>query len=815
MFRNYLLVMLRNAWRKKGYSFINVFGLALGIAASMMILMFVRYELSFDRSFSDSGDLYRVNIHTSMPGSASYIAFSPPALVPHSKTTVASIKSSARVWELGRVPIKFNEQELESEFSCFVDSSFFQVLDFPLKYGDPSTALTKPYSVVLDEELSRKLFGDENPVGKMIVMFQDQPYTVTGVLEPSKSPTHLHSQAFLSLNAENQNSDEWARVNALSYLRLEPGSDVKAVEKACQDLFEEAMGETLRSYGMMWTIELFPVTRIHLYSNILGDPDTNISSTYVFGFAIVAVFILLLACINFVNLSIAKSAQRAREVGMRKVLGAQRVNLIWQLIGESLLYAFVAMLVAVVIISLALPWFRAVSDRPIELGHLFTPAMLLAFLSIFVIVGVASGFFPALYLSSFQPIATLKGTALGRGGGNGIRRVLVVGQFVVSIALILGTMTVFRQIQYLRHMDLGWDQEQVVSMYVNVPEDDQRIPILERLRNQYLTLPGVSSACLTGSIPIAGNIRGTFLRPEGFPDDQPFRAWVMVVDGNFLKTFGIKMLEGRDFDDNSVSDNGEALILNETAVKDLNWTGEALGKEIPMPIGMLDPNSEIRKKSEAEETDEAYPSRVVGVVKDFTFVNLRNRIEATVIVENRSAYNAVSLRVTSKLDRPLLDKIESIWTAELPEQKFNPIFLDDVVARMVDNDRRFGTILEAFTLLAIVIAALGLFGLATHAAERRTKELGVRKVLGANEMGLIVLLTKEYTWMVVIASLLGIPLAWYFINKWLEGFAYRTHVDVWVALGTLISALFIAWLSVGWQALRASRRNPVDSLRYE
>ncbi len=815
MFKNYLLVMFRNAWRQKGYSFINIFGLALGIAASVLILLFVRFELSYDRNFTNSQDLYRVNIHTSMEGAASYISYSPPALVPAIEQKLGNVKAATRIWILGAIPVELDGKEVETEHASMVDSSFFQVFDLPMRYGDPASALAKPHSIVLTDAFAQKLFGDSDPVGQTVILRHTEPYTVTGRLAPLPGNTHLEFDA-LCANSNGSDQDEnWGYMNIISYLRLEPGTDVKTVESGCQEIFNEALGEVLRSYGKMWTIELYPVEKIHLYSRILGDPDTNLSITYVYGFIVISIFILILACINFINLSIAKSVSRKRELGMRKVLGAHRFNIIAQLIGESIFYALWGVLLAIVIIILVNPWFKTVTDRPIMLNQLLSPTMIIGFLSIIAIVGFVSGSFPALYLSSVQPISALRGSTTGKGGGSGLRRVLVIGQFVVSIALILATVTVFRQVQFLRNMDLGFDKEQVLTLVVENRDSDKRVQILNRLEQEFRTIPGVMDEGLSTTIPIGWNLHGTFLRPEGFPDDQPFRTWMIIADDGFLSALGIKLVEGRNFDDRIPTDNGEALIINETAVHDLNWEGQALGKVIPLSADMLDPNSPIRKAAKDSSDDAELPAHVIGVVKDFAFAGLRKKIESVIIYENRAAYSMITVRLAAQVDRSILSKIEEVWTQELPEQKFKPIFLDDRVNDFLRNDRRFGRIIESFTGLAVIIAALGLFGLATHTAERRTKELGVRKVLGASETGLVLLLTREYTWMVVIASVVGIPLSWYFINKWLEGFAYRIQVGVLIGLVTFLSAMLIAWLSVGWQAVRASRKNPVDCLRYE
>lgn len=823
MFRNTLLVMLRNLARQKGYSFINIAGLALGVAATILILLVVQFELSFDTMHPDADLIYRVNSNTSMGGRAGKLAVSPAALGPRLHETIAELGDVARVTEMGRVGVLRDNRATYAEHQAIgVDPEVLSMFAIKLVAGDPSTALDNPNSLLITERFARQAFGDIPEIGTQVELTDNALYTITGILTDPPENTMFQADMMISLSTMPEAFQQnWGSMNCVTWVKLLPGTDPVEVGNKAQGIMMDQMGEAFERLGLTWEMFLYPMLDIHLHSAILGDPDTNIPLMYVVGFSAIAGFILLLACINFVNLSTARSSRRALEVGVRKVMGANRRELVRQFLGESTMYALISVLLAVLIVLAVLPGFKTIVQRQVSAAQLMTPEMLLGLLAIVLVVGLVSGSFPAFFLSAFKPIQVLKQGQARGVRGNLVRRILVVGQFVVSIALILGTVTTYRQIQFLAHQDLGFNRNELMTLWPNRRLDTEK---LLSLKEALLRLPDVQLTTLSDSSPFGRSASKTVFEPDGAEGDEKLEAWIYHVDPDFIPTFGMTILQGRDFDPDLATDNGGSVILNEAAAKSITWTDDILKGQLPVPQRHLADSSPFKKpvtdrpvnEVDAEEEEEnAVPANIIGVVKDFNFLDLHSPVEPVVFMLNTDEASHLALRVSTTDVARTRDAVLRTWEEYFPDEKVELRFVDDSVNRILRADRLFGNMIGAFTVLAMTIAMLGLFGLVSHTAEARTKELGVRKVLGASEPSLVLLLTREFTNLVLIASLLAVPLGIWLMNRWLEDFAMRIQVGVGIVAASVLSSLVLAWLSVAWQAIRAARRNPVESLRYE
>jgi putative ABC transport system permease protein len=520
-----MTVTFRNLIRQKGYSIINILGLSLGLAAAIAILLVVRYELSFESSHLNAEHIYRINSRTTLGGTANELAVSPAALAPALRESIPGLEGVTRVADNGQLGIELDNRILYTEEgAAMVDPDFLRMFTMPLISGNPETALDDPNSILLTEAYARKVFGTLPEVGKQIVLSDGESYKLTGLLKDPPSNTMFNNEMYLSIaSAPEQFHQIWGQMNLLTFVQLHPDTPVDEVAIAAEEQLKQNIGDTLERLGIEWEMFLYPFRDIHLHSATLGDPDTNIPMSFVTGFSAIALFILLLACINFINLSTARSARRAREVGVRKVMGANRDSLIRQFLGESTLYALISTILAFTLVLFALPWFRSMTGRLITSEMLFTPGMLIGLISIVLTVGLVSGAFPAFFLSAFQPVDVLKKGQLGAARGLRVRQVLVVGQFVVSIALILGTLTTFDQLRYLQLQDLGFDKQQVLTLR---PQRQQSPTKLKTFKEYIGTLPGISSVSMGDSSPFGSSARKTVVEPEGTEDGDKLEIWV-------------------------------------------------------------------------------------------------------------------------------------------------------------------------------------------------------------------------------------------------------------------------------------------------
>jgi putative ABC transport system permease protein len=807
MFRNYFKVALRNLWKSKGFTAINIIGLAIGLSTCLLILIYVMDESGYDRYNTKADRIYRLDCDIKFGGNAVDLAVAPPPAGPVVLKDYPEVEKEVRLRAAGARLVKKGNQNIQEFAVAYADSTLFDVFTLPMIAGDPHTALREARSVVITERIAKKYFDAVNVVGRTLVMNDSLPYAIKGVIRDIPAQSHFHYDFFLSmteLQAEMNSYDAWAQTEYNTYILLRKGTDprrfeaklgqivtkymapflLQAVNLSMEDFYKA--GDRIRYY-------LTPLTTIHLHSNKVGEFEGNGNIQYVYIFTAVAIFILLIACVNFMNLSTARSSARAREVGIRKVLGSLRRHLVSQFMMESVMLSFIAMLLALGLAWLFLPVFNELSGKQMVIG-LFSRAWLApAILVLMLIVGILAGSYPALFLSAFRPIIVLKGN-LATGFKTGwLRNTLVVFQFGTSIFLLVGTAVIYRQLNYIHHRELGFDRQQVLIVHDTWTLGNGVRPFKARL----LQLPGVEGATMTGFLPTS-----TYRSNDAIftsPDLDARKVISMqnwYVDEHYIPVLGMKLAAGRNFSKDLATDS-TAVILNEAAARLMPWH-DPLGQNL----------------YEREDVKKVNTYHVIGVVRDFNFNSLREVVTPMILMlrENRGS---IALRVKTADMQRLIGQIGTIWRQMTPSRPFSYGFMDDEFNNLYRSEQRTGGIALSFSVLAIFVACLGLFGLAAYAAEQRTKEIGIRKVLGANVGGIVALLSRDFLRLVMIASLIAFPAAWWAMNQWLQSFAYRIGISWWIFVVAGAAAFLIALATVSFQTVRAAIANPIESLRRE
>jgi putative ABC transport system permease protein len=791
MFWNYLKVTWRNIKRYKGYSSINIIGLAVGLACCILILLWVQDELSYDRFHAKADDLYRaVTEYQKTVPSTHYWPVCAP-LAPALKEDYPKIIKATRFTRLRREqPVKYGDKSLLEAQICLTDPDFFEMFTFPLLQGDPASALSNPNSLVITEEMATKYFGSENPLGKTLNINNEHDFTVTGIMKNIPHNSHLKFDFLVPFIRIEDFEKEWAVLDNwtlngfATYVLLQKNTSLQELNHKIKDFILKHVAE---SKDLLY---LQPLKDIHLYSSHIQfgiEGQGNIK--YVYIFSVVAFFVLIIACINFMNLATARSSNRAKEVGLRKVVGARRPQLIGQFFCESVLMALLSLILAVILVELFLPAFRNLSGKPLDLGFSNNINILLTIVVMTLITGFLSGTYPALFLSSLRPVKVLKGRLKTEERGYLFRKILVVSQFSLSILLIICTILVSNQVDYMRNRKLGLDKEQVVYLPIRSEQVDKYDPLkIELLKNT-----GIRNVAASSNIPTYGVILTTDNFTWEGKDPEDIKVLHVTSTGyDFIETLNMEMIQGRSFSEEYRSDEN-AVVINETAQK---------------MIGMEDPVGKLLMQRDTELP-------IIGVVKDYHFRSLHSEIEPLLLVNAPSLYRYILIKLDSGDIPSTLANIESTWKTFFPDSPFEYHFLDEAYDKLYRTEQRMGTLFNYFTGLAVLISCLGLFGLASFMAEKRTKEIGIRKVLGAPVSGVVILLNKEFIKWVLIANIVAWPVAYYAMSKWLQGFAYRTNIGVWsFALAALI-ALAIAVVTVSYKSIKAATANPVESLRYE
>jgi putative ABC transport system permease protein len=803
MLQNYLTTAIRTLRRQGGYAAINVLGLSLGLAACLLIALFVADELAHDRQHPDLDGFYRLTNHVAASDDLVHIAITPAVYAPTLEAALPEVQDFVRLHPaMGQLLMRRGETRSFEERTVFADPSVLTLFSFPLRSGDPETALNEPFSVVLSPSLAAKYFGDEDPMGHTIRVDEAYEYTVTGVLREDPRRSHIDFAALFSMTtlgslsgvsfygASGQFFTSFHLAAGYSYVRLAPGADPSAVAARAT----EVIMSHIPAGGPQYRLELQPVSDIYLRSDVLYEMRALGSITYIQIFIAVALFMLGIACINYMNLATARSMRRSTEVGVRKVLGARRRELTGQFLAEAVLTSLLALAVAFTLAALAMPHFNAVTGRQMSAAVLGDPMVLGPALVAAILIGLLAGSYPALVLSSLRPLSMLRHGSAGSGGGAGVRRLLVVTQFAATIILLVGTATVHRQLKFIETKDVGFDREHLVHFGIPDQEMLQRIDLL---KERFAEHPGVARVATTSSIPGRPTWRHD-TRPEGRPDGERWLMAFYAVDHDFVETLGLELVDGRAFSHAFPSDSAEAFLLNETAVARLGWQQDAVGREFGWNTA-----SGVRR------------GRVIGVVRDFNFESIRNAIEPTFFALERSAADNVAVRLRPGHEESALAHLEGIWQELLPVYPFEYAFLDETLGASYVAERRFGTVVGLFTLLTMLVAAVGLFGLAAYSAQQRTREIGVRKVLGAGTPVLVALISKDFLKLVGIAFVIAVPVAYFTMSRWLEGFAYRIDLGPAVFLAAGAAALILALLAVSGQALRAALADPVAAIRTE
>ncbi len=810
MIKNILKTAYRSLFKNKGFTTMNVLGLSIGLASCLLILLYVADELSYDRYNVNADRIYRVNEDLKFGANNVQYAVAMPPLAKTLKAEFPYVEDAVRIKNAGAMHVSKDgiTAVLENRIA-FADPSLFQVFTLPMISGDPRSALDEPNSTVVDESAAMKYFGTTNVVGRSLTFDNKGYYKITGVIRDIPQQSHFNFDFFISMPTfADSKSNEWLRSDYNTYVLLREPADAKKLEAALPSFLARFSGDQMRSQmnmdmaafeksGNYFRLNLTPLTDIHLRSNRTGELGPNSTVQYIYVFSAIAIFILIIACVNFMNLSTARSAGRAREVGVRKVLGSARNQLIAQFLVESTLLTFAATVIAVIVAILCLPAFNQLSGKTITLDrHLLTWLIPVLVLIVFF-VGALAGSYPAFYLSAFQPIKVLKGKLAAGLKGGGLRNFLVVFQFAVSVFLIIGTLVIYKQLNFIRTKDLGYDRNQVLVIQNASELKDQAQAFKEEVRQ----LPGVADATLTGYLPTGGQkSTAIFYKDASFDQKKALFPQTWLVDEDYIPTLGMKMAGGRGFSKEMLTDSS-AIVINEAAAKFLELDAP-LNKTLYMSTGGT------------QDAAHAKLYHVIGVVKNFNFSSLRDVISPLVLILGQNNH-ALSLRVKTRDLPGLMTQLRDKWRQFSPGVQMNFSFMDQDFDALYRTEQRVGTIVVVFTSMAIMVACLGLFGLAAYAAEQRTKEIGIRKVLGASTGSIATMLSFNFIKLVVISIVVAIPFAWTAAHNWLQGFAYRVDISWWIFAAAGLGAIAIAVITVCFQAIKAALANPANSLRTE
>ncbi|HEV3327714.1 MAG TPA: ABC transporter permease [Puia sp.] len=801
MLKNHFKIALRNLRRNRVFSLINILGLSTGLAACLLIAAYVQEETHYDRFAARAKDIYRVDLSVTEGNLANYPMVD-VAVGPGIAASLPGVETCTRLTRLGDNFVRYGTRQFKEQKFVVVDSNFFEIFTLPFLEGDVHTALTRPNSLVITKALADKYFGTASALGKSLDLQFFGNCTVTGVIDKIPDNAHFHSDAFLSFSSLKFREYTWSNVGFYTYLLLSPQTDPKKLQARFPELVAKyAVPEIARDMGVplaeakkavnTFVFSLTPLTDIHLRSDTKYELEANGSTRYVLIFSALAVFILLLACANFTNLSTASAAGRGKEVGIRKVLGSLKKQLIAQFITESILLTGFSMVLAFVLVLLFLPYFNLVSGKHIVFWSFLGFPALIAASVLTVIVGAAAGIYPAFFLSSFNTIKVLKGSIEG-GRRSLLRSSLVVFQFAVSIALIVATLVVYRQLHFMQDRRLGYDKDQVLFIQdANLLGNNQ-----EAFRQQLLQDKRVVNASISWSVPGGGSMNGTEVYPKqaGPGNGREIHANIYQIDDHYVPTLGLQLVKGRNFSPDFPTDSSGVLI-NETAVEDLGWSQTD-------PIGKTIVRSGLREY------------KVVGVVRDFHYLSVKEKIAPLMLLLGNNL-GGIIVKINSTDAADFLRDTRQRWAAFSPAGPFSYFFLDDRFASLYISEQHTGRLFTAFTIIAIVIAGLGLFGLAAYMVGRRTREIGIRKVLGASIRSVLILVSKEFLLLVGVAFLIAAPSAWWGMSQWLQEFAYRAPISWWIFPLAGTAALAVAVLTISFQAAKAATANPVDSLRSE
>ncbi len=802
MLKNYLKIAFRNIKRYKTYSIVNLTGLSLGIASSLLILAYVNFEFSFDEYHGNKDRIYRFAA-TGTQGINHYsIASVHSSVKDYLELNFPEVEDIVRFAKPWLETFSNGDKKFKEDGLYYADNSVFNIFDLELLSGDPNNALTLPYTVVLSAELAEKYFGDENPLGKIIKCDDEYEFTITGIMVKPPVNSHLQYDALISMESmkkifehpfEYRGHFDW-----FTYILMREDHNIDEFESKLSGFFDQQYSDVLVSTGRNLSVLIQPLTSIHLYSNLTYDNPGNTNITYIYGLITSAVFILLIAIFNYVNLSTVRWTKRTKEIGMRKVLGAFKEQLILQCFGESALNTLIAFIIGIILVVLTFPYLYFISGYNLDIGFLTTRSLILQALMILGIISFTASVYTAFFVSGFRPIKIIKGINTGGKNISFSRNALVVLQFLISISLIIVTIGVFGQIDFLKQTGLGFNDKQLIysPVYTDYMGDlgNEKVDIwISSIKQELLLLEGVEEVSFTTTLP-GGYYALSKLNPEGLSEQKTINAVLYDVSDDYLKTLEIEIIEGRRFTKEFPADRDNSVIINETAAKMIGWEE---------PIG---------KKIKTENGDKSWT--VVGIMKDIHCRSLHHKIDPLVIT-NFPHSHYMMLRIKSENFENTLAGIESIWDRMEPNHPFEYSFLEDRISSMYNSEEKAGKIVQIFAILAIIISSLGIFGFVSYMIEQRTKEIGIRKTFGATEMSIACIFVKNLAVWIVIASVFAIPIGYFIVNRWLESYAYRINVGWEIFLLSGLSAFMLALVTILFQTIKAACAKPVETLRYE
>jgi putative ABC transport system permease protein len=800
MFHNFLKTAFRNMLRHKGFTSINITGLTLGLSVCLLIGLFVKDEKSFDAGFPQSEQIYRLYYKLTNNEGTNLIATTPPTFTTSLQQNFPEVENTVRVFNLSKQLIGAGDKKLYKEGGIMVDSNFFELFPHTFLHGLPIKTFNDPTSIVISEELAHTYFGNDNPIGKQLLVGKS-PTLIKGIFK--KNP-HFHLKFDYVFTMAGGGLPQtmlgnWGWYGMNSYVKLKRGVDVKELERKFQQFVAPFVKDEVTT-----SIPFFqPLKEIHLYSSSFKyDIAIRGNITYVNALIVIAVFILLIACFNYVNLATAHALQRAKEVGVRKTIGASKKHLLFQFLGESVLLTFISVTLAAILIYLLLPLLNRFAEKHIVFDLFQNPFTAFFLLGFAMLIGIIAGIYPALFLIHFKPVNVLKGKisdTVQPGKVPWLRHGLVVLQFTLSVILIISAIVVIKQVNFLHNKDLGFSKEQILFFPI---KGEQIQKNYETFKAQIRQVKGVTSVSVGYGFP-GDNLGDGLISILGRQEKKPIKSTLMMVDEDYIHTLGLRLIAGRDFSKHKSTDKDEAFIINEAAVKDLGFVSpqDALGQTLLWPTWA--------------KQDSLKKGQVIGVVKDFHFKSLYELVEPAVLQIYPNAYSEVAVKISSAGLPGTLAQVKAIWDHYAPGYPLDYNFLDESFDRMYKEDDKLKSLLWIFTAITIFVACLGLFGLVAYTAERRKKEVGIRKVLGASVNGILLLLAKDFLLLIAIALIIASPIAWYFMNEWLQEFAYRIELDGWIFLTASLIAVLIAITTISFQALKAALTNPIQNLRTE
>ncbi len=808
MFRNYIISALRNINKNRFYAFLNILGLSVGLAAFIFIFLFVRDELAYDKHNDKHDRIYRIESSFSISNKEETFAIVPIPMGPAFNLEFPEVESFVRFQGTGNSLMRYGEKSYYEQDFYFTDSTVFNIFTHHFIYGSPERALTEPKTIVLTRSAAKKYFGDTNPVGEFMTSGSGKSYKVTAVIEDQPANTHLKYDGLLSaatleeeIGSDDFNSMEPGRfwnIGVYTYILLKENSKMQGIYDKFPGFYDKYMRPIGDQINASFSLLSTPLAETHYAENLDSDQPTG-NMAYVYIFSAVALFILIIAAINYMNMATAKSSRRAREVGLRKVVGAHRGQLVGQFISESVLMSLIALVIAVILVISLLPDFNRLAGKMFTPEVLLQPGLIVTVLLVTLVIGFLSGSYPAFYLSAFEPVSVLKGTVLRQGRGSGaLRRALVVFQFFIAITLIIATIVVSDQLNYLGNKDLGFEKENVVVLQL---QDSTFRSKVETFKEELVQHPDIISA--TNSTGIPGDvswIQVMLVENNGQMEED---ALILAqVDYDYLETFNMEVVKGRNFDEKMGTDDTAAVIINETGARVLGWADDPIGKKIHYDIDL--------------EGNVGRPMKIIGVVKDFHFRSLHNEIEPMIMFISQYPRYFLSIRTTGNNTRETLGYIEGKWNDFGAKRPFDYEFLDASMDEMYQAEAKLGKIFRIATILTIFIALLGLLGLSSFIAERKTKEIGIRKVMGSSVGGILGLLYREFVVLIIIAFIIAIPIAWWRLDVWLDStFIYRDALHWYSFAIAGVLAIVIGLATISFHIVRAASGNPVEAIKYE